>query len=147
MARSPRDTRAEYAARNERARELGLTGYSQLRSLGGITGLKRDFPLSARSQQLIPRREQNAAHRAYIKARIEVARRADRVGNASPLQQRIADSFQRRQTREELNEYGQPAPPPSDQGAVRDMYEWYDDWWGEYDPWDSLDDYESPTVG
>ena len=65
------------------------------------------------------------------------------MGNASPLQQGIADSFQRRQTREELNEYGQPAPPPSDHGAVRDMYEWYDDWWGKYDPWDSLDDYET----
>lgn len=146
MARQ-RNYAAEYAGRNERAREqYGLTGYAQLRSLGGTSGLKRDFPLSERSQALIPKSGQAAAHREYIKARIALARRAARAGNASPLQERIAHSFGRRETRQEINEYGQPAPPPADSGGVRDMYDWYDEWWGEYDPWDSLEDYESPSV-
>lgn len=147
MARQ-RNYAAEYAGRNERAREqYGLTGYAQLRALGGVSGLKRDFPLSERSQALIPKGGQAAAHRAYIKARIGIARRDARNGTASDLQQRIADSFTRRERSEEINEYGQPAPPPPLDQPVREMYDWYDDWWGEYDPWDSLDDYETPSVG
>jgi hypothetical protein len=150
-----RNHRETYARRNLRAREeYGLTGYAQLRSLGGRTGLERDFPLSARSRELIRERavregtsERSAvqrAHTEYISARIKLARREAGEGRATPLQERIARSFSRRQTVQEINEYGQPAAPPPASGGVSDLYDWYDEWWGDDDPWDELEDHETP---
>jgi hypothetical protein len=140
-----RDYGAEYAARNLRAKEdYGLTGYSQLRALGGRRGLAEEFPLSDRARSLIPANRQAEAHREYIKARIALARRAADQGKASSKQRRIADSFDRRQTRQQLSEYGQPLPPPPLHRPVRQMYDWYAEWESSDDPWIDLEDYDTP---